>query len=265
MKGTIELYSGPDHIATIQYTGDSIRGAYTISGDGKGVVQDALIHLPPLRTSMFNATETSGNPEWLCMAAYAITTGDNRVATKAMFDFPEITEEQFQADLQKHIQASNDPTVLPFVGLSRGPVIESVNNKRARRAGMNKQLIERVLEIVEEIERVEEAEFSGYFDEAMNQTKPSPAKLSPEQSAMLTKRATAAFKMFRSEHDLSGKELSLEVMRTVLGAAKRIGLSAEQVAKWLQSAYGSVFVVNSNLVPGVNLKDLNAMAKKTLR
>ena len=73
---------------------------------------------------------------------------------------------------------------------------------------------------------------------------------------ILTRWAKDAFVLlWRS--DRTKRELSFDVARTVGRQAARIGMTEEQVKRWLQNAYGSVWVRCSGLVPGVDLKELS--------
>lgn len=43
---------------------------------------------------------------------------------------------------------------------------------------------------------------------------------------------------------------------TVGKQAKRLGITQEDLSRWLQSAYGTVWVVGGSLNPGMDLKDI---------
>ena len=72
---------------------------------------------------------------------------------------------------------------------------------------------------------------------------------------MLTDYAKLAY---RNTKELSSdpKERAELTAVTVGRQAKRLGLSEEEVGKWLQSAYGTVWVVGGSLNPGMDLKDI---------
>ena len=56
--------------------------------------------------------------------------------------------------------------------------------------------------------------------------------------------------------DESPAERTRATAMTVGAQAARSGVSVPEMRKWLQSAYGSVFVRDSNLNPGMDLKDV---------
>jgi len=85
---------------------------------------------------------------------------------------------------------------------------------------------------------------------------------SPEQE--LTAYANQAFQLFRPDRE-DPRELSMDVIYAVIGMAKRKGLSQMEVLRWLQSAYGGVWVRNTNLNPGVDMKDLTRAVKQKMK
>ena len=86
---------------------------------------------------------------------------------------------------------------------------------------------------------------------------------SMDHEKKLTGWATQAFALFR-DPTRDNAETSMDVLSTVLRQAKRMGLTADQVIRWLQSAYGSVWVRQTNMNPGVDLKDLVQETKRRL-
>jgi len=70
-----------------------------------------------------------------------------------------------------------------------------------------------------------------------------------------------AFQLLRRPDD-SAAETATSIAHTVGAQAKRMGLSKEQLGKWLQSAYGKVWVRGGNLKPGLDLKEVKAALLK---
>jgi len=52
---------------------------------------------------------------------------------------------------------------------------------------------------------------------------------------------------------------------TVGRQAKRLGLSEEETSRWLQSAYGTVWVVGGSLNPGMDLKEIRKIILREMR
>lgn len=73
----------------------------------------------------------------------------------------------------------------------------------------------------------------------------------PETS--LSSYAVRAFQIFRDE---PARERSLAVAHTVGRQAARLGMDERGLQSWLQAAYGSVWVRQSNLQPGADLKEV---------
>jgi hypothetical protein len=69
----------------------------------------------------------------------------------------------------------------------------------------------------------------------------------------LTRWATEAFTLF---HEDTPEERARNVAITTGREAKRLGLTKLAMRKWLQSAYGSVWVKLGNLNPGLDLKEI---------
>jgi hypothetical protein len=69
----------------------------------------------------------------------------------------------------------------------------------------------------------------------------------------LTRWAENAFPLFRCEDRAQTSEA---VALTVGRQAARMGWTEDGLVKWLQTAYGSVWVRQSDLVPGLDLKDV---------
>ena len=56
------------------------------------------------------------------------------------------------------------------------------------------------------------------------------------------------------------------ILATTVGRqAKRLGLSKQEVERWLQGAYGSVWVRMGNLNPGADLKEIRKALLKVMR
>lgn len=69
----------------------------------------------------------------------------------------------------------------------------------------------------------------------------------------LTAYAARAFQLFREE---SAGERAISVARTVGRQAARLGFDETSLSRWLQSAYGTVWVRLSGLNPGADLKEV---------
>jgi len=82
---------------------------------------------------------------------------------------------------------------------------------------------------------------------------------SAEHEKLLTDTALTAFKMFRRSDTT---ETSTDVAYAVGAKAKRAGIPFPAVGKWLQKAYGSVWVRQTNLNPGLDLKDVSRLMKR---
>lgn len=75
----------------------------------------------------------------------------------------------------------------------------------------------------------------------------------------LTQYAVRAFDLFRSGDTARTSE---DVAYAVGAQARRLGWSVKDLQKWIQSAYGSVWVRQTNLSPGWDLKDVFRFLKK---
>jgi hypothetical protein len=78
----------------------------------------------------------------------------------------------------------------------------------------------------------------------------------------LTQWAKMAFSLLRKE-DVSpfGDEELAEAVAITTGAhAFRIGLTEQELNRWLQGAYGLVWVVQQGLRPGLDFKDVRKAA-----
>lgn len=71
---------------------------------------------------------------------------------------------------------------------------------------------------------------------------------------VLTARAQLAFKTFRVGQ--SEYELTKDVAYTVGGQSMREGFDDDEVSRWLQTAYGSVFVIEGQGIPHADLKQI---------
>lgn len=72
-------------------------------------------------------------------------------------------------------------------------------------------------------------------------------------SDALTKRALAAFELFRDD---PAEDRAKSVAYGVGAEARRLGVSKDDLSKWLQGAYGSVWVRQGNLNPGLDLRQV---------
>ena len=72
----------------------------------------------------------------------------------------------------------------------------------------------------------------------------------------LTQYAVRVFITLRGRTGSASAELSLDVARAVGVQAKRWGVLKKDLQKWLQMTYGAVWVRQSNLNPGVDLKEV---------
>lgn len=93
---------------------------------------------------------------------------------------------------------------------------------------------------------------------------PLRPSLTEAQEKSLTDWAVQAFSLFR-DPSRSTRELSEDVLYAVIGKAKRDGITADQMIGWLQRAYSGVWVRQTDLKPGVDLKDLVKIIKNKLR
>lgn len=81
----------------------------------------------------------------------------------------------------------------------------------------------------------------------------------------LTKYAEEAFRVLRRPGEDNPHGLSLNVATTVGFHASRLGMTEKELSEWLQSAYGAVWVRQSNLNPGVDMKDVRAEVIRRFR
>lgn len=79
---------------------------------------------------------------------------------------------------------------------------------------------------------------------------------------ILDKYAEQAFSLFRSKDPARTSE---DVAFAVGAQAARMGLDKVQLKKWLQTAYSAVWVKQSNLNPGLDLKDVSKALLKGFR
>ncbi len=80
----------------------------------------------------------------------------------------------------------------------------------------------------------------------------------------LTKYAKRAYQQ-SIDMALSNEERASITAVTVGRQAKRLGFTKEQVTRWLQSAYGAVWVKGGNLNPGADLKEIRTMLFRAMR
>lgn len=82
-------------------------------------------------------------------------------------------------------------------------------------------------------------------------------------AAELTSYARKAFSTFRG---VSGgpAALSEDVALAVGAHAARVGISRQRVERWLGTGYGSVWVRESGLVPGLDLKEVRAAIRRAM-
>lgn len=84
--------------------------------------------------------------------------------------------------------------------------------------------------------------------------------------AALTRAANAFFDFIVVEMpDLTPKERALGVAKGVGTRARKIGCTEPQASRWLQTAYGAVWVRRGNLNPGADLKDVKKVLLQRLR
>jgi hypothetical protein len=79
----------------------------------------------------------------------------------------------------------------------------------------------------------------------------------------LTQWAKMAFSLLRKEGvpSFGDEEVGAEAVAITTGAhAFRIGLTEQELSRWLQGAYGSVWVVQQGLRPGLDMKDVREAA-----
>jgi hypothetical protein len=77
----------------------------------------------------------------------------------------------------------------------------------------------------------------------------------------LTDWARQAFQLF---HDEPPRERAMAVATTVGRQAARSGMSANEVSRWLQGAYGAVWVRMGGLNPGADLKEIRKQILKVM-
>jgi hypothetical protein len=80
----------------------------------------------------------------------------------------------------------------------------------------------------------------------------------------LTKYAIRAYDMLSRPSD-SPFEKAQSVAYAVGGYAARKGMTEIEIRKWLQNAYGRVWVMKGNLDPGMDLKEVSKAILKTYR
>jgi hypothetical protein len=78
----------------------------------------------------------------------------------------------------------------------------------------------------------------------------------------LTQWAKKAFQLFRDDPP---RERAMAVATTVGRQAKRQGMDEKDVLRWLQSAYGNVWVKMGSLNPGADLKEIAKAISKVMR
>ena len=84
-----------------------------------------------------------------------------------------------------------------------------------------------------------------------------PACSLQEREEALSRWARMAYTEIRtSSPTISTAEWSLFVAHTVGAQAYRSGFSEQELSRWLQKAYGAVWVIGSNLNPGMDAKDV---------
>ena len=83
----------------------------------------------------------------------------------------------------------------------------------------------------------------------------------------LTLWAIRAMQLFKEDmpHPLSDEDRILiaeSVAITTAKQAKRLNMSWKEVVRWLQNNYGKVWVIESGLRPGMDLKDISQIMEK---
>lgn len=74
-----------------------------------------------------------------------------------------------------------------------------------------------------------------------------------------------AQKAFAEARDFEPRERAMFVASTVGRQAKRLGLDEHDVLRWLQTAYGDVWVRLGQLNPGADLREIRAEIQKAMR
>lgn len=82
----------------------------------------------------------------------------------------------------------------------------------------------------------------------------------------LSKLTDYAKLAYRNSMDLSKepRERAEVTAITVGRQAKRLGITQEEVGRWLQSAYGTVWVVGGSLNPGMDLKEIRKIVLREM-
>ncbi len=81
----------------------------------------------------------------------------------------------------------------------------------------------------------------------------------------LTKYAKGAFGLFLRQHQEPVEQVVRDVARLVGRHAKRLGITEDEVSRWLQSAYGDVWVRETGLNPVLDLKDVRKIIFAEMR
>lgn len=89
-------------------------------------------------------------------------------------------------------------------------------------------------------------------------------RVAMSQGEELLKWGEKAFSLARQEAQ-SPAELSEFVAITVGKHAKRCGFTEEELRKWLQGAYSALWVRQSNLNPGLDMKDVLRVTMKSFK
>lgn len=79
--------------------------------------------------------------------------------------------------------------------------------------------------------------------------------MTPGQSSELTRYAKQSYRLSMEMADSARERAELTAI-TVGRHAKRMGLTVHDVTRWLQAAYGAVWVVGGALNPGMDLKEI---------
>lgn len=77
---------------------------------------------------------------------------------------------------------------------------------------------------------------------------------------ILTQYITAFFETFLYTHGEDPEDVARDAARVAGKHAARIGMEREDLVRWLQAAYGSVWVRKLNLNPHLDLKDVRKLA-----
>lgn len=76
----------------------------------------------------------------------------------------------------------------------------------------------------------------------------------------LTKYISTSFNSMLHEHNEPKERVVVDMAKIAGRHAKRLGMSKKELERWLQSAYGRIWVRQTNLNPGLDMKDVRKYA-----